>query len=257
MAKRFTDTNKYKKPFIRGLQGAYKLLWDFLYHDCDHAGIWIVDFETAQIFIGKDMPVDKEQAIKNFNDGEDRIIEIEGGKKWFIPSFIEFQYGQLSATNRAHINIISVLKKYNLLNHNLNIIKPLASPLQGAKEKDKEMEQYKEMDKGVQGVADTPFTKTHGKTISEFEQELLTSEIAKQERCMLHKLSPQKHDEYAKKFILKIKAEEHWQDRREALRYFSNTIPYFKKEEVNQAKSLKPVGTPVEKGNRPTFEAAA
>lgn len=109
----------------------------------------------------------------------------------------------------------------------------------------------------ISSIEETAFTKTHGKTISEFEQELLTSEIAKQERCMLHKLSPEKHDEYAKKFILKIKAEEHWQDRREALRYFSNTIPYFKKEEANQPKSLKPVGAPVEKGNRPTFEAAA
>ena len=51
MAKRFTDTNKYKKPFIRGLQGAYKLFWDYLYHDCDHAGIWIVDFEIAQTYL--------------------------------------------------------------------------------------------------------------------------------------------------------------------------------------------------------------
>ena len=59
MAKRFTDTEKYRKPFLRGLQGAYKLLWDFLYHDCNHAGIWIKDFEIAQIYIGNDMPINE------------------------------------------------------------------------------------------------------------------------------------------------------------------------------------------------------
>ena len=92
MAKRFTDTNKYKKPFIRGLQGAYKLLWDYLYHDCDHAGIWIVDFDIAQIYVGKDMPINKDDALKYFNTDEQRIIEICKGKKWFIPGFIDFQY---------------------------------------------------------------------------------------------------------------------------------------------------------------------
>ena len=95
MAKRFTDTNKYKKPFIRGLQGAYKFFWDYLYHECDHAGIWIVDFEVAQLYVGKDMPINKEDALKYFNNGEKRIIEIDNGIRWYIPSFIEFQYGRI------------------------------------------------------------------------------------------------------------------------------------------------------------------
>lgn len=140
MAKRFTDTNKYRKPFIRGLQGAYKLLWDYLYHDCDHAGIWIVDFEIAQLYIGSDMPVNKSDALKYFNSDEKRIIEIDGGKKWFLPSFIEFQYGVLSENNRAHSSVISILKKYGLYKN-----KPLTSPLQGAKDKDKEMDIVKDM----------------------------------------------------------------------------------------------------------------
>lgn len=146
MAKRFTDTNKYKKQFISGLPGAYKLLWDYLYHDCDHAGIWIVNFKTAQIFIGEDMPVDMQQALRLFNSDEQRIIEIDGGKKWFIPSFIEFQYGRLSEKNRAHISVISILNKYNLINEDLEI-KPLTSPLQGAKDKEQDKEQEMDMDK--------------------------------------------------------------------------------------------------------------
>lgn len=166
MAKRFTDTNKYKKPFIRSLQGAYKLLWDFLYHDCDHAGIWIVDFEIAQTYVGKDMPVNKEEALLLFNNDEARIIEIDDGKKWFIPSFIEFQYGVLSEKNRAHSNVISVLRKHKLLNKDLSIKKekPLTSPLQGAKEKEQEKEKEKELEidggagEDLEPVIDEPFS---------------------------------------------------------------------------------------------------
>lgn len=150
MAKRFTDTLKYKKPFFRGLQGAYKLLWDYLYHDCDHAGIWIVDFDIAQLYIGADMKICRANALENFNSDEVRIVEIDNGKKWFIPSFISFQYGQLSEKNRAHINVISQLVKYDLLNDDLTLkilTKPLTSPLQGAKEQEEEKEQEKEKEK--------------------------------------------------------------------------------------------------------------
>jgi hypothetical protein len=138
MAKRFTDTNKYKKPFIRGLQGPYKLLWDYLYHDCDHAGIWIVDFEIAQLYLGADMPVNKSDALKYFNNGEIRIIEFDGCKKWLIPSFIEFQYGVLNEQNRVHNSIILELKKYKI------DFKDLISPLQGAKDKEEEKDIDKE-----------------------------------------------------------------------------------------------------------------
>lgn len=139
MAKRFTDTNKYKKPFIRSLPGAYKLFWDYLYHDCDHAGIWIVDFDVAQIYIGVDMPIDRKDAISFFNDGEERIIEIDDGKKWFIRPFIDFQYGELNPENRAHNSVIKQLSKHSIILKN----KPLTRPLQGAMD----MDMDKDMDK--------------------------------------------------------------------------------------------------------------
>lgn len=170
MAKRFTDTNKYKKPFIRGLQGAYKLFWDYLYHDCDHAGIWIVDIQIAQMYLGSDMKITKEKALLNFNSDEIRIVEIDNGKKWFIPSFITFQYGQLSETNRAHSSIIIILKKLNLLNSDLtiNLDKPLISPLQGDKEMDmeKEMDMVMEKEKGGQKINEIiyPFESENFKT---------------------------------------------------------------------------------------------
>lgn len=158
MAKRFTDTNKYKKPFVRSLPGAYKLLWDFLYHDCDNSGIWIVDFETAQIYVGKDMPIEERGALYLFNENEERIVVLDGGRKWFIPGFIEFQYGHLSQNNKAHAGPISALKKYDLLNTDLSLkikIKEPTSPLQGAKYKVKEKDKDVDMDKDKEKYSET------------------------------------------------------------------------------------------------------
>jgi hypothetical protein len=156
MSKRFTDTNKYKKPFIRGLQGPYKLFWDYLYHDCDHAGIWIVDFTIAQIYLGSDMPVDRAEAFKLFNNGEVRIVEFSKGAKWFIVPFISFQYGKLSDNNRVHQSVILVLQENDLLKH----IKPLTRPLQGRKDKDmdkeKDKDKDKDKDKGGRGIFKPP-----------------------------------------------------------------------------------------------------
>lgn len=154
MAKRFTDSNKYKKKFYRNLPGAYKLFWDFLYHDCDNCGIWIVDIKTAQGYVGDDMPVNLETALELFNADEERIVQIKGGEKWFLPGYIEFQYVQLSEKNRAHISVIAALKKLNLLNEDLTLKqnhRGVVSPLQGvkatAKEQDKDKDKEQEDEK--------------------------------------------------------------------------------------------------------------
>jgi len=138
MAKRFTDTEKWKKPFIRGLQGVYKLLWLYICDDCDHAGIWQVDMDVAQIRIGE--KIDLNEAIKSF---EDKIIIFDNGNKWFIPSFVEFQYPSgLNPENRSHNSVIILLEKYNL---RIPKNKPLTSPSEGRKDmvmvmvKDKDM----------------------------------------------------------------------------------------------------------------------
>ena len=140
MAKRFTDTEKWKKPFIRGLQGPYKLLWLYICDDCDHAGIWQVDIEVAQIRIGE--KISRIEAIKAFGD---KIVMFDDGNKWFIPSFIEFQYPSgLNPDNRAHSSIIHLLEKYNLTKSKN---KPLVSPSKGRKDMDKDMVMVMDKDK--------------------------------------------------------------------------------------------------------------
>lgn len=162
MAKRFTSTDKYRSPFIRGLQGAYKVLWDYLQHECDHAGIWLVDFEIAQICVGRDLPIDKATALEQFNEEEERVVVLQGGKKWLILDFIREQYGHLNETNRVHKSVIDTLAKNGIrvidgeIETSTN--KPLTSPLQGAKDKDMDKEKEKE-EEGVQGETDHTIVK--------------------------------------------------------------------------------------------------
>ena len=127
MAKRFTDTDKWKKPFIRSMKAPYKLLWLYILDECDHAGIWQVDFDVAQIKIGEKL--NKETALIFFKG---RVLELNDGDKWFVYDFIEFQYGILNPANRAHNSVINILSKYKIDLEN----KPLISPLQGAMDMD-------------------------------------------------------------------------------------------------------------------------
>lgn len=109
MPKRFTDTDKWKKPFIRGLDASYKLFWFYILDDCDHAGIWQVDFEVAQIRIGEKIIPAKAMVLL-----EDRIEIFDNGKKWFLKDFIFFQYGELTPKNRLHVSVINILTKHQV-----------------------------------------------------------------------------------------------------------------------------------------------
>jgi hypothetical protein len=135
MAKRYRATDIWKKPFIKGLPASYKLLWFYLLDDCDHAGIWQVDFEVAELRIGERL--DGQEAIKLFGD---KIQVMDNGAKWFITDFIEFQYGELKETNKVHKSVIDILRK-----NNVGSCKGQPSVLVDAKDKDKDKD--KEMDK--------------------------------------------------------------------------------------------------------------
>ena len=130
MAKRFTDTGKWKKKWIRELNPDMKLFWFYLLDNCDHAGVWEVDIDLASFQIG--VKLDEARILKVFNR---KIVSFKDGK-WFIPKFIEYQYGELNESNRAHSSVIKILTKYGLY-------KGLARGLQGAKDKDKDKDKDK------------------------------------------------------------------------------------------------------------------
>lgn len=87
MAKRLSDTDKWKDPFFREMSPIAKIVWIYLLDNCDHAGIWIADYGLLSFQIG--FEVSEEHLTKWF--GDNVLLYREG--RVFIPYFITSQYG--------------------------------------------------------------------------------------------------------------------------------------------------------------------
>jgi hypothetical protein len=105
--KRFTETQKWEDPWFRKLRPEMKLLWLWILDRCDSAGVIDPDLELASFQIGFQYPMD------TLSEFDGRVVGIVGGK-FFIPKFIEFQYGRLSEDCRAHGPAFQSLKKHGL-----------------------------------------------------------------------------------------------------------------------------------------------
>lgn len=108
MAKRFTDTEKWKKPWFRKLDPKWKLAWIYVCDNCDHAGVWPADFELMGFQLGDDFP---EEDFNRILGG--KLERLEEGK-YFVRPFVEFQYGELRDNNSAHQSVIRALNKVGL-----------------------------------------------------------------------------------------------------------------------------------------------
>lgn len=122
VAKRFTDSEKWKKKWFRELPVDMKLFWIYLCDSCNHAGVWDVDMEAASFFIGK--KIDKNKAILHI----EKQLTILSETKWFIKDYVLFQQGvnsvvELNANNNSHKSIINLLSSNGVM-----------SPCQGAGE---------------------------------------------------------------------------------------------------------------------------
>jgi len=123
MSKRFTDSRKWDDPFFIDLNNEYKLLWLFILDKCNHAGIFKISNRLIEFSLGIKINIDD---IKNtFKDR----IHFVNEEKWFIPKFLDFQYGELNIDNRVHNSIIQILK-------NEGLYKGRSHPFQGCKDKD-------------------------------------------------------------------------------------------------------------------------
>jgi len=136
LPKRFTDSNKWKKKWFRCLSNDHKVFWIYVLDQCDHAGIWEVDFEAAEFFC---RGIDESEIRQVFKK---QYQEIDNGKRWFLKDFVDFQYGTLNENNRAHLSVINILLKYKLIEN-----KGLIRPLQGYKDKDKDKVKVKVKEK--------------------------------------------------------------------------------------------------------------
>lgn len=138
MAKRFTDNDKWKDAWFMDLPAKYKLFWLYLLDDCNHAGIWKVNFRVASFYIGEHL---EHSEVKRML--KDRI-NILSDEYWYINKFIKYQYKceieGLNIKNKAHLSVIKLLNEYDYF-------KPLTSPLLGVKDKDKDKDKDKNKDK--------------------------------------------------------------------------------------------------------------
>ena len=151
MAKRFIDTDLFKKPFMRSLEAPYKALWVYLLCECDHAGIWSVELDVAQLRMG--MKLDPEKALEKMGGA---VVSIDGGAKWYLPDFIAFQYGTLNPANRVHESVLSLLSKHGIDPNEEQEKKGLTSPLKGAKDKEKDKDSDKDLDTDKEERAHEP-----------------------------------------------------------------------------------------------------
>lgn len=139
MAKRFIDTEIWKKSWFRQLPPKMKSVWVYLTTNCDHAGIYEVDLELMSFMVGQKV------TSKEINDHlGNQISEINGGSKWYLSKFVKFQYGNLNEKVNAHKSVLKQLEKYSI---DETLAKGLINPSQRVKDKDKDMDKDKDKKK--------------------------------------------------------------------------------------------------------------
>lgn len=138
MSKRFTDTEIWDKQWFMELSLKHKCLIRFIFDKCDVAGIWEANWVLASTYIGEDIT---EKDIIPISSQIQHLRE----NKYFVPDFIEFQYGELSASCKPHIKVIQILKKYNLFD---KLNKGYTKGMQPLEEKEKDKEEDKEVMQG-------------------------------------------------------------------------------------------------------------
>jgi hypothetical protein len=124
MAKRFTDTDKWKKPWFRELGSKLQLIWIYICDNCDHAGIWDVDLKTVTHHTG--LKISLEEVASAFR-GKVHVFE-QGSKLWVIP-FFEFQYGANKESFRARQSALQKLIRLGLVDESGKCLVTLSEEL--------------------------------------------------------------------------------------------------------------------------------
>ena len=160
MAKRFTDSEKWKDAWFMDLPSKYKLFWLYLLDECNHAGVWKVNFKVSIFYIGENLEYSEVKRILKSR------ITILNDEYWYINKFIKYQYNleieDLNYKNKVHLSVLKILNSYDEFKH-------LCSPLIGAKDKDKDKDIVKKEDitKRISDFKNSlrPFLDQYGKTL--------------------------------------------------------------------------------------------
>lgn len=110
MAKRWTDTDKWKDDWYIQLSNDDKIVWQWLLDNCNHAGICKRSVGLLNLMCKTTY---KEEDI--LEKMENRIIIV--GNSWFIPKFLKFQYSSLLTGKPAIVSAVKELFSMNCIEH--------------------------------------------------------------------------------------------------------------------------------------------
>lgn len=139
MAKRFTDTEKWKDDWYLSLSNDYRIIWQWLLDNCNHAGICKPSINLMNMMCNTSITESDLILVMSH-----RVLKINN--IWFIPKFLKFQYGNLKSKKPAVISVVNELKKNNLLelvnelldNDCITITESLDNSSETIKDKDKD-----------------------------------------------------------------------------------------------------------------------
>lgn len=106
--KRFTETNKWRDPWYRNLSSSAKQLWEYLRDNCDAIGLVEIDLSLTSADCGQKI---NETHIAELGDRVQRLSD----RRFFLPKFITFQYGELNSSCPPHRTIIKLVESHNLI----------------------------------------------------------------------------------------------------------------------------------------------
>jgi len=134
MAKRLTDSEKWKDEWFLSLDNDCRMIWIYILDNCSHAGLLKKNLKLMNFCCNTSYT---EESLKEiFNE---RLIDL--GDTYFIPKFLKFQYGNLSSDRPV---IVSVRNELSLHKHYIMIKESLDNHCLRIKDKSKDKSKDKD-----------------------------------------------------------------------------------------------------------------
>lgn len=175
MAKRLHDTEIWHKEWFCNLTMTQKLLVQYLFDNCDCAGVFEANYKIMQFLIGSTVREKDLLAIK-------QVVKLPNGK-FFLTDFINFQYkvklDELNPNFSVHKGIIKILEKNGIIGKDGECLKfervtEELDNLYNVKEQNKD----KDMDKDKNNISNNNNNKEKekNKKLGEFSNVILSED---------------------------------------------------------------------------------
>jgi len=114
MAKRFTDTEKWKDVWYTDLSNDNKIIWQYLLDTCDESGILKLNLRLLNFNCSTNITVEEFTSIFQ------NRVTLVNKEYWVINKFCYFQYGPdfLNSKNKVVIKAIGKLLQLGLIKEN-------------------------------------------------------------------------------------------------------------------------------------------